>query len=94
MQSTGAKSKRGRKGDEWTTPISVQVLDRSLAPLSIVAETNGATLTALSDRTDMAAWTPSRAGTALRRGFATSAKKGHVGVLWLRVAPILSRRHD
>ncbi|ASY59518.1 IclR family transcriptional regulator [Sinorhizobium sp. CCBAU 05631] len=53
MEST-AKGKRGRKAAENAAPSSVQVLDRSLSLLAIVAEGDGSTLTSLSERTGMA----------------------------------------
>lgn len=59
------RSKRGRKAGENAAPASVQVLDRSLVLLSIVAEADGSTLTALADATGMATSTVHRLLTSL-----------------------------
>jgi IclR family acetate operon transcriptional repressor len=59
------KAKRGRKAGENAAPASVQVLDRSLVLLSIVAESDGSTLTTLSDKTGMATSTVHRLLTSL-----------------------------
>jgi IclR family acetate operon transcriptional repressor len=48
------RGKRGRKAGENAAPSSVQVLDRSLALLTVVAEGDGSTLTQLADETGMA----------------------------------------
>lgn len=53
MEST-VRGKRGRKAAGNAAPSSVQVLDRSLSLLAIVAEHDGSTLTQLSERTGMA----------------------------------------
>ncbi|HXV30257.1 MAG TPA: IclR family transcriptional regulator [Sinorhizobium sp.] len=64
MEST-VKGRRGRKAAENAAPSSVQVLDRSLSLLAIVAESDGATLTSLSERTGMAPSTVHRLLTSL-----------------------------
>ncbi|MCA1439240.1 IclR family transcriptional regulator [Ensifer sp. IC4062] len=64
MELTG-KGKRGRKAAENAAPSSVQVLDRSLALLAIVAENDDSTLTSLSERTGMAPSTVHRLLTSL-----------------------------
>lgn len=64
MDATG-KGKRGRKAGENAAPGSVQVLDRSLTLLAIVAENDGSTLTHLSDVTGMAPSTVHRLLTSL-----------------------------
>lgn len=64
MEAT-IRGKRGRKAAENAAPSSVQVLDRSLSLLGIVAESDGATLTSLSERTGMAPSTVHRLLTSL-----------------------------
>ena len=64
-QSTAAKGRRGRKAGENAVPSSVQVLDRSLHLLSIVADNDGSTLTDLADHTGMAPSTVHRLLTSL-----------------------------
>lgn len=49
-----AKPKRGRKAAENAAPSSVQVLDRSLKLLALIAENDGSTLTDLADASGMA----------------------------------------
>ncbi|WP_183652350.1 IclR family transcriptional regulator [Brucella daejeonensis] len=49
-----AKAKRGRKAAEDAAPTSVQVLDRSLKLLALIAENDGSTLTDLSEASGMA----------------------------------------
>ncbi|MBZ9657178.1 IclR family transcriptional regulator [Phyllobacterium lublinensis] len=53
-ESASLKGKRGRKASENAAPSSVQVLDRSLNLLSIIADNDGSTLTDLADHTGMA----------------------------------------
>ncbi len=48
------RGKRGRKAGENAAPSSVQVLDRSLTLLDLVASSDGAVLTELSDQSGMA----------------------------------------
>lgn len=64
MEANG-KGKRGRKAGENAAPASVQVLDRSLSLLAIIAEGDGSTLTALSERSGMAPSTVHRLLTSL-----------------------------
>ena len=64
MEANG-RGKRGRKAGENAAPASVQVLDRSLALLAIIAEGDGSTLTALSERSGMAPSTVHRLLTSL-----------------------------
>ncbi|SDA62080.1 IclR family transcriptional regulator [Sinorhizobium sp. NFACC03] len=59
------RGKRGRKAGENAAPSSVQVLDRSLALLTVVAEEDGSTLTQLADQTGMAPSTVHRLLTTL-----------------------------
>ncbi|MCA1491231.1 IclR family transcriptional regulator [Sinorhizobium alkalisoli] len=59
------KGKRGRKAAANAAPSSVQVLDRALSLLAIVAEGDGSTLTSLSERTGMAPSTVHRLLTSL-----------------------------
>jgi IclR family transcriptional regulator, acetate operon repressor len=61
------KGKRGRKAAENAAPSSVQVLDRSLSLLAIVAKSDGATLTSLSEQSGMAPSTVHRLLTSLAR---------------------------
>lgn len=49
-----AKAKRGRKAADNAAPSSVQVLDRSLKLLALIAENDGSTLTDLADVSGMA----------------------------------------
>lgn len=49
-----AKGKRGRKAAPDTPPSSVQVLDRSLKLLAIIADHDGSALTELADKTGLA----------------------------------------
>ncbi|RVP56876.1 IclR family transcriptional regulator [Sinorhizobium medicae] len=72
MDASG-KGKRGRKAGENATPASVQVLDRSLSLLAIIAEGDGSTLTTLSERSGMAPSTVHRLLTSLaQHGMATN----------------------
>jgi len=64
MEST-VKGKRGRKAAVNSVPSSVQVLDRALSLLAIIAEGDGSTLTSLSERTGMAPSTIHRLLTSL-----------------------------
>ena len=64
MEANG-KGKRGRKAGENSAPASVQVLDRSLSLLAIIAESDGSTLTALSEQSRMAPSTVHRLLTSL-----------------------------
>ena len=64
MEANG-RGKRGRKAGENAAPASVQVLDRSLSLLAIIAEGDGSTLTALSERSGMAPSTVHRLLTSL-----------------------------
>ncbi|MCX2695793.1 MULTISPECIES: IclR family transcriptional regulator [Ochrobactrum] len=48
------KAKRGRKAAENAVPSSVQVLDRSLKLLALIAENDGSTLTDLAEASQMA----------------------------------------
>lgn len=64
-QTSSLKSKRGRKAGEHSVPSSVQVLDRSLHLLSIIADNDGSTLTDLADHTAMAPSTVHRLLTSL-----------------------------
>src|SRR5690606_33760361 len=48
-----AKVKRGRKAAENAAPSSVQVLDRSLKLLALIAENDGSTLTDLAEESGM-----------------------------------------
>lgn len=66
MEST-VRGKRGRKATVDAAPSSVQVLDRSLSLLAIVAGSDGATLTSLSEQTGMAPSTVHRLLTSLAR---------------------------
>jgi IclR family transcriptional regulator, acetate operon repressor len=66
MEANG-RGKRGRKAGENAAPASVQVLDRSLSLLAIIAEGDGSTLTALSERSGMAPSTVHRLLTSLAR---------------------------
>ncbi len=59
------RGKRGRKAGENAVPSSVQVLDRSLALLDLVASSDGAVLTELSDQSGMAPSTVHRLLTSL-----------------------------
>lgn len=59
------KGKRGRKATGNSVPSSVQVLDRALSLLAIIAEGDGSTLTSLSERTGMAPSTVHRLLTSL-----------------------------
>lgn len=60
------KAKRGRRaGGNATTPSPVQVLDRSLKLLKVVAADNGATLSELASNTGMATSTVHRLLTSL-----------------------------
>lgn len=59
------KSKRGRKAAENAAPSSVQVLDRSLKLLAIIADQDGSTLSELADATGMAPSTVHRLLTSL-----------------------------
>lgn len=54
MEQEQAKVKRGRKAAENAAPSSVQVLDRSLKLLALIAENDGSTLTDLADASGMA----------------------------------------
>lgn len=65
LQAASTKGKRGRKASENAAPSSVQVLDRSLNLLSIIADADGSTLTDLSDHTGMAPSTVHRLLTSL-----------------------------
>ena len=60
-----ARGKPGRKPGENFAPSSVQVLDRSLKLLELVAEADGATLTDLADHSGMAPSTAHRLLTSL-----------------------------
>ncbi|WP_237143670.1 IclR family transcriptional regulator [Phyllobacterium zundukense] len=64
-QSASLKGKRGRKAGENSAPSSVQVLDRSLNLLSIIADNDGSTLTDLADHSGMAPSTVHRLLTSL-----------------------------
>jgi IclR family transcriptional regulator, acetate operon repressor len=64
-QSASSKGKRGRKAGENSAPSSVQVLDRSLSLLSIIADNDGSTLTDLADVSGMAPSTVHRLLTSL-----------------------------
>ncbi len=64
MEQAG-RGRPGRKANENAAPSSVQVLDRSLTLLATVAQADGATLSALSDRTGLASSTVHRLLTAL-----------------------------
>ncbi|MCA1369561.1 IclR family transcriptional regulator [Bradyrhizobium sp. BRP14] len=64
MEASG-KGKRGRKAGENAAPSSVQVLDRSLALFSLVADRDGSTLTDLADQTGLAPSTIHRLLTSL-----------------------------
>jgi IclR family acetate operon transcriptional repressor len=64
-QSASLKGKRGRKAGENSAPSSVQVLDRSLSLLSIIADNDGSTLTDLADVSGMAPSTVHRLLTSL-----------------------------
>jgi IclR family acetate operon transcriptional repressor len=64
-QSVSLKGKRGRKAGENSAPSSVQVLDRSLSLLSIIADNDGSTLTDLADLSGMAPSTVHRLLTSL-----------------------------
>jgi IclR family acetate operon transcriptional repressor len=59
------RAKRGRKAGEHAVPSSVQVLDRSLKLLDLVASADGAALTDLSDQSGMAPSTVHRLLTSL-----------------------------
>lgn len=59
------RGKRGRKAGENAAPSSVQVLDRSLTLLDLVASSDGAVLTELSDQSGMAPSTVHRLLTSL-----------------------------
>ncbi|KQS83549.1 MULTISPECIES: IclR family transcriptional regulator [unclassified Rhizobium] len=59
------RGKRGRKAGENAVPSSVQVLDRSLTLLDLVASSDGAVLTELSDKSGMAPSTVHRLLTSL-----------------------------
>ncbi|MEJ5082928.1 MULTISPECIES: IclR family transcriptional regulator [unclassified Ochrobactrum] len=59
------KAKRGRKAAENAAPSSVQVLDRSLKLLALIAENDGSTLTDLADESGMAPSTVHRLLTSL-----------------------------
>jgi IclR family acetate operon transcriptional repressor len=59
------RAKRGRKAGEHAIPSSVQVLDRSLKLLDLVASADGAALTDLSDQSGMAPSTVHRLLTSL-----------------------------
>ncbi len=59
------RAKPGRKANENAAPSSVQVLDRSLKLLELVADADGAALTDLADRSGMAPSTVHRLLTAL-----------------------------
>ncbi|ASY72968.1 IclR family transcriptional regulator [Sinorhizobium fredii] len=63
--SEQTKGKRGRKAGPNSTPSSVQVLDRSLALFSLVADRDGSTLTDLADETGLAPSTIHRLLTSL-----------------------------
>ena len=65
LQGTTLKGKRGRKASENAAQPSVQVLDRSLNLLSIIADNDGSTLTDLADHTGMAPSTVHRLLTSL-----------------------------
>jgi IclR family acetate operon transcriptional repressor len=60
MMELTTRGKPGRKAGENAAPASVQVLDRSLMLLALVAEADGATLSALSERTGLASSTVHR----------------------------------
>lgn len=64
-QSTSLKGKRGRKAGENSAPSSVQVLDRSLNLLGLIADNDGSTLTDLADHSGMAPSTVHRLLTSL-----------------------------
>ncbi|CAN7696058.1 HTH-type transcriptional regulator BhcR [Pararhizobium sp. LjRoot238] len=59
------RAKPGRKANENAAPSSVQVLDRSLKLLDLVASADGAALTELADQSGMAPSTVHRLLTAL-----------------------------
>ena len=59
------RAKPGRKANENAAPSSVQVLDRSLTLLDLVASADGAALTELADRSGMAPSTVHRLLTSL-----------------------------
>ncbi|WP_455273961.1 IclR family transcriptional regulator [Rhizobium herbae] len=64
-QQDPLRAKPGRKAGENAVPSSVQVLDRSLKLLDLVASADGAALTDLSDQSGMAPSTVHRLLTAL-----------------------------
>jgi len=64
-QKDPLRAKRGRKTGEHAVPSSVQVLDRSLKLLDLVASADGAALTDLSDQSGMAPSTVHRLLTSL-----------------------------
>lgn len=59
------RARRGRKPGEHAAPASVQVLDRALKLLAIVAERDGATLSEVADAAGMAPSTTHRLLTSL-----------------------------
>ncbi|SDP90447.1 transcriptional regulator, IclR family [Phyllobacterium sp. YR620] len=65
LQGTSLKGKRGRKANENAAPSSVQVLDRSLHLLKLIADADGSTLMDLADHTGMAPSTVHRLLTSL-----------------------------
>ncbi|QND50493.1 IclR family transcriptional regulator (plasmid) [Phyllobacterium sp. 628] len=64
-QTSPVKNKRGRKAGANAMPSSVQVLDRSLNLLSIIADNDGSSLSDLAERTGMAPSTVHRLLTSL-----------------------------
>ncbi|KQY13026.1 IclR family transcriptional regulator [Rhizobium sp. Root73] len=64
-QQDQLRAKPGRKASENAVPSSVQVLDRSLKLLDLVASADGAALTELSDQSGMAPSTVHRLLTSL-----------------------------
>ncbi|MGO4448839.1 IclR family transcriptional regulator [Phyllobacterium sp. TAF24] len=62
-----AKGKRGRKAAADASPSSVQVLDRSLNLLTIIADHDGSALTELADKTGLAPSTVHRLLTSLQK---------------------------
>lgn len=72
------RARPGRKAGENAAPSSVQVLDRSLKLLDLVATADGAALTDLSDQSGMAPSTVHRLLTALQ-GHGMVAHDGETG---------------
>jgi IclR family acetate operon transcriptional repressor len=72
------RAKPGRKAGENAAPSSVQVLDRSLRLLDLVAQADGAALTDLADRSGMAPSTVHRLLTSLA-GHGMVAHDGETG---------------